>query len=79
MEDIGRSRRRERESANEEEEFEVEELREGIKSSRGSRFDLIADEFGLAAARARTKFSRQALFNGFKDLSAGHSIHPENR
>ncbi|XP_022723360.1 potassium channel SKOR-like isoform X2 [Durio zibethinus] len=82
MGDIRRSRR-ERDKrdaiANEETEYEIEELREGIKSSRGSRFDLIANEFGLAAAGARRKFSRQSLIYGFKDLSNGLSIHPDNR
>ncbi|XWS18037.1 hypothetical protein CRYUN_Cryun32bG0007800 [Craigia yunnanensis] len=76
MGDIGTSRRERDERAaiaNKEEEYEVEELREAIKSSRGSRFNLIADEF---AARARRKFSRQSLINGFK---AGLAIHPDNR
>ncbi|XWS16634.1 hypothetical protein CRYUN_Cryun34aG0107700 [Craigia yunnanensis] len=82
MRDIGISRRerderaanaKEEEEEEEEEEYEME-LREVIKSSRGRRFDLIANEFGLAAARARRNFSRQSLINGFKG-----AIHPDNR
>ncbi|XVF75094.1 hypothetical protein PTKIN_Ptkin13bG0160600 [Pterospermum kingtungense] len=83
MGDIGRSRRRERDEKEDEdeEEYEMAEFREGIRSSRGSRFNLIANELGLAAARARRKFSRHSLFNGFKGLSSGtgQSIHPDNK
>lgn len=89
MGDIGTSRRRERdereekrhhhEEVEEEEDYEVDEFREGIKSSRGSRFNLIANELGLAAARARRKFSRHSILNSFKDLPAGQVIHPDNR
>ncbi|OMO65584.1 hypothetical protein COLO4_31120 [Corchorus olitorius] len=63
----------------ESEEYEVEELRDRMKSSRGSRFNLIANEFGLAAGRARRRFSRQTVIDGIKDLSRGVSIHPDNR
>ncbi|XP_038992987.1 potassium channel SKOR-like [Hibiscus syriacus] len=78
MGDIGRSRRVRAERAREanEEEYEVDEFREGTISSRGSRFNLIANELGLAAARARKNLSRQYLFDGFKD---GLPIHPDNR
>ncbi|XVF23160.1 hypothetical protein REPUB_Repub13aG0013300 [Reevesia pubescens] len=78
MGDFGRSRRDQRERTANEEEYEVDDLREGIKSSRGSRFDLIANEFELAAAPTCKKFSRQSLINGFNDLS-GFAIHPDNR
>ncbi|OMO95506.1 hypothetical protein CCACVL1_05394 [Corchorus capsularis] len=63
----------------ESEEYEVEELRDRMKSSRGSRFNLIANEFGLAAGRARRRFSRHTVIDGIKDLSRGVSIHPDNR
>ncbi|KAA3489477.1 potassium channel SKOR [Gossypium australe] len=81
MGDIGRSRRvRDERCATmaNEEEYEVEDFREGNKSSRGSRFNLIANELGLVAARARMNLSRQSVLNGIKDLSDG-PIHPDNR
>ncbi|KAK6267607.1 hypothetical protein QUC31_011767 [Theobroma cacao] len=70
---------REESPANGEEyDYEVEELRDRIQSSRGSRFDLIANEFGLAPARGRRKFSRRTVIDGIKDLR-GLAIHPDNR
>lgn len=81
MGDIGRSRRiRDERCATmaNEEEYEVEDFTEGTKSSRGSRFNLIANELGLVAARARMNLSRQSVLNGIKDLSDG-PIHPDNR
>lgn len=59
-------------------EYEVEDLRDRIKSSRGSRFALIENELGLDSANQR-RFSRQSVINGLKDLSRGMVIHPENR
>lgn len=59
-------------------EYEVERLRDRIKSSRGSRFALIESELGLHSSNKR-RFSRQSLINGIKDLSRGIVIHPENR
>ncbi|GMI92012.1 STELAR K+ outward rectifier [Hibiscus trionum] len=78
MGDIGRSRRVRDEKARtaNEEEYEIEEFRDGAISSRASRFNLIANELGLAAARARKNLSRQSLFGGIKD---GIPIHPDNR
>ncbi|KAK8494265.1 hypothetical protein V6N13_138578 [Hibiscus sabdariffa] len=78
MGDIGRSRRVKDEKApmRNEEEYEIEEFREGTISSRGSRFILIANELGLVAARARKNLSRQSLFDGIK---GGLPIHPDNR
>ncbi|KAE8688796.1 Potassium channel GORK [Hibiscus syriacus] len=78
MADIGRSRRVRDEKApmTNEDEYEIEEFREGTIASRGSRFNLLAAELGLAAARARKNFSRQSLLDGIKD---GLSIHPDNR
>lgn len=73
----GRGKREEGESINSEGEYEVHDLRDRIKSSRGSRFALIENELGLDSTRRR--FSRQSVINGLKDLSQGLVIHPENR
>lgn len=71
-----------------EDEYEVQDLRERIKSSRGSRFDLIANELGLAGSsgasstrrRMRYYLSRESVINGVKGLSKGIGvIHPDNR
>ncbi|KAI8540935.1 hypothetical protein RHMOL_Rhmol08G0023500 [Rhododendron molle] len=51
----------------EEEEFEVEEVRERLESSRGSRFNLLNNELGRESFRR--KFSRESVINGFRDLS----------
>ncbi|KAK6127477.1 hypothetical protein DH2020_038772 [Rehmannia glutinosa] len=64
-------------SINGEEEYMVEDLRDRIKSSRGSRFTLIENELGLDPTHRR--FSRQSVINGLKDLSEGLFIHPDNR
>ncbi|XP_062107641.1 potassium channel SKOR isoform X2 [Humulus lupulus] len=64
-------------SSSDEGEFELQDIRDRITSSRGSRFNLIANEFGLASAIR--KFSRENVINGFKDLSKGVVIHPDNR
>ncbi|KAK4480078.1 hypothetical protein RD792_013135 [Penstemon davidsonii] len=58
-------------------EYMVEDLRDIIESSRGSRFTLIENEFGLDPGRRR--FSRQSVINGIKDFSRGFYIHPDNR
>ncbi|KAK6127426.1 hypothetical protein DH2020_038815 [Rehmannia glutinosa] len=63
-------------SINGEEEYMVEDLRDRIKSSRGSRFTLIENELGLDPTHRR--FSRQSVINGLKDLSEGLFIHPDN-
>ncbi|KAK6913511.1 Ankyrin repeat [Dillenia turbinata] len=55
-----------------EEEFVVDDLRDRIKSSRGSRFTLLANELELTPARKI--FSRESVINGFKDFV----IHPDN-
>ncbi|XP_070660809.1 potassium channel SKOR isoform X2 [Malus domestica] len=65
----------------EEEEYEVQDLRERIKSSRGSQFDLIKNELGLGDGSSiwRRRFSRQSLIDGVRGLSKGLVIHPDNR
>ncbi|XP_055828534.1 potassium channel SKOR [Solanum dulcamara] len=62
-------------------EYEVEDVRDKIESSRGSRFQLIENDLvGVDLfTRRRRKISRQSVFNGLKDLSQGFVIHPENR
>lgn len=59
------------------EEYELEDVRDRIKSSRGSRFNLITNELGLESTRR--KFSRESLLFGLRDLSQGLVIHPDNR
>lgn len=62
-------------------EYEVEDVRDKMESSRGSRFQLIENDLvGVDLfTRRRRKISRQSVFNGLKDLSQGFVIHPENR
>ncbi|XP_048422336.1 potassium channel SKOR [Pyrus x bretschneideri] len=64
----------------EEEEYEVQDLRDRIKSSRGSQFDLIKNELGLGDGSStwRRRFSRQSLIDGVRGLSKGLVIHPDN-
>ncbi|KAK3426428.1 hypothetical protein EUGRSUZ_F02882 [Eucalyptus grandis] len=68
----------EEEEEEDEREYEVGEVRDRIKSSRGSRFDLLTNELGIAAA-ARRKFSRESVIGGIRDFSRGLVIHPDNR
>lgn len=58
-------------------EYEVDDLRDRIKSSIGSRFNLITNELSLD--RSERKFSRESFINGLRDLSKGLVIHPDNR
>ena len=58
-------------------EYEVQDLRDRLKSSRGSRFDLIEKELGLNSTWR--KFSRLALLDGIRGLSKDLVIHPDNR
>lgn len=57
-------------SSSDEREYQMQELRDRLKSSRGSRFDLIEKEFQLNSGWS--KFSRKALLHDFV-------IHPDNR
>ncbi|EXC20599.1 Potassium channel SKOR [Morus notabilis] len=61
-----------------EEEYELQDIRDRIKSSRGSRFNLIENELGLAST-IRSKFSRGNVINGIKDLSKDLVIYPDNK
>lgn len=62
-------------------EFVVDEPpRDRISSSRGSRFNLLANEFGLESGnRIKFTMSREGLINGFKDLSKTSVIDPDCR
>jgi len=64
-------------SSSDEREYEVQDLRDRLKSSRGSRFDLIQNELGLNSRWS--KFSRQALLHGIRGFSEDFVIHPDNR
>ncbi|GMH05152.1 hypothetical protein Nepgr_006992 [Nepenthes gracilis] len=63
-------------SSSNQEEFMIEEPRDRLRSSRGSRFTLLTNEFGLQSIRS--KFSRESLINGIKDISRSYVIHPNN-
>lgn len=67
-------------------EYEVQDLRDRIKSSRGSRFNLLENEFGLVnntesslITNLRRKLSRESVINGIRYVSTGPVIHPDNR
>ena len=79
------SRRREKENDDEKElseeddvkgEYELQDINDRIKSSRGSRFNLIINELRLEPFR---RFSRESVVNGIRGLSKGFVIHPDNR
>ncbi|XP_065850069.1 potassium channel SKOR-like [Euphorbia lathyris] len=82
---IDRDRRKKEEEENEESgdddqgEYEVQDLRDRIKSSRGSRLNLIQNELGLDSSPNRRKFSRASVINGIRYVSKGLVIHPDNR
>ncbi|KAF3445171.1 hypothetical protein FNV43_RR14865 [Rhamnella rubrinervis] len=57
-------------------EYELQDLNDRIKSSRGSRFNLIINEFRLEPFR---RFSRRSVVNGIRGLSKGFVIHPDSR
>ncbi|KAF9625243.1 hypothetical protein IFM89_020829 [Coptis chinensis] len=58
-------------------EFEVEEFRNHIISSQGSRFKLITNEFGLRWDRRR--FVSGSVMNGIRGFSKDFVINPDNR
>ncbi|XP_068302539.1 potassium channel SKOR-like isoform X2 [Pyrus communis] len=64
----------------EDEEYQVQDLRERIKSSLGSQFNLIKNELGLGdgSSTLRRRFSRQRMVDGVRGLSKGLVIHPDN-
>ncbi|XP_051146393.1 potassium channel SKOR-like isoform X2 [Andrographis paniculata] len=64
--------------ANDGDDYLVESVHERLRSSRGSRFALIANELGLDSSERRLN-SRQSVIDGLKDLSQGLFIHPDNR
>ncbi|EPS72922.1 hypothetical protein M569_01827, partial [Genlisea aurea] len=56
------------------EDYLVEDVRERIKSSRGSHFTLIENDLGI-----RGRISRESVINGWMNLSQLLIIHPERR
>ncbi|KAL5574136.1 hypothetical protein UlMin_023733, partial [Ulmus minor] len=64
-------------SSSDESEYEFRDIRDRIKSSRGSRFNLITNELELASTIK--KFSRKNVINGFRDLTNSSVIRPDNR
>jgi len=60
-----------------EEDFVIERPTERLKSSRGSRLNLLTNELGFESNGR--KFSSENLLDGLKDLTNGLVIHPENR
>uniref|UniRef100_A0A2P2LLD9 Potassium channel n=1 Tax=Rhizophora mucronata TaxID=61149 RepID=A0A2P2LLD9_RHIMU len=73
---------RENQETEDEGDYVLEEFREGIRSSQESRFNLIERQLGLIGSSSSTlsigNFS-QSLVNGFRYVSKGLVIHPENR
>ena len=61
----------------EEEEFVVDDVSDGIELSPGRRFHLLERELGIEPVRR--KFSRETVINGIKGLSKGLLIFPDNR
>lgn len=64
-------------SSSDEREYEVQDLRDRLKSSQGSMFNLIENQLGLNSTWS--KFSRQALLHGIRGFSVDFVIHPDNR
>ncbi|XP_028768743.1 potassium channel SKOR [Neltuma alba] len=62
-------------SSSDDREYELEDLRDRLKSSRGSRFQLIENELKELNQK---KFSRHVI-DGIRGLSKDFIIHPENR
>ena len=64
-------------SSSDEREYEMQDLRDRLKSSRGSRFDLIENQLELTSNRRN--FSRLAVLHGFRGFSKDFFIHPDSR
>ncbi|XP_058185385.1 potassium channel SKOR-like [Rhododendron vialii] len=62
-----------------EEEHEVDDLRDRMKSSRGSRLNLINRELGFEPEQARRISGSESFINGTRVLSKCTVIHPDNR
>ncbi|XP_047312179.1 potassium channel SKOR-like [Impatiens glandulifera] len=74
---LGSGRRHEIESVVRKEDFPVNDLRDRLKSSRESRFDLLTNQLGLEPTQR--KFSTENLINGFKEFSKSLLILPDSR
>ncbi|KAL9248883.1 hypothetical protein AKJ16_DCAP06447 [Drosera capensis] len=67
-------------SSSGEEEFIIgEPLRDQLKSSRGSRLTLLANELRLVDKILRPKLSRDGIVNGFMDCYRWSIVHPDAR
>lgn len=76
----GREDEREQVHEEQEEEFEVDHIRDRIKSSCASRFNLLTNELGLDSSTTTGKEnSRESVINGLKCFSHGVIIRPDNR
>lgn len=76
----GREDEREQVHEEQEEEFEVDHIRDRIKSSCASRFNLLTNELGLdSSSTTRKENSRESVINGLKCFSHGVIIRPDNR
>ncbi|CAN1827557.1 Potassium channel SKOR [Linum perenne] len=79
--------------AEEDDEYELRDVTERLRSSRGSRFNLIEREFSLSrnhhhhhgggggggGSSRNHLFRRQSIIDGFHHVSRGLIIHPDNR
>ncbi|XP_019058902.1 PREDICTED: potassium channel SKOR isoform X3 [Tarenaya hassleriana] len=72
---MGNDDTRRRGESDGEEEYEVDDLRDGIVSSRGSRFNLLSNFLGLDFAGK----GRKPIFDGIRDISRDRIVHPDNR
>ncbi|GAB2224818.1 hypothetical protein Drorol1_Dr00005595 [Drosera rotundifolia] len=67
-------------SSSGEEEFIIgEPARDQLKSSRGSRLTLLANELKLVDKILRPKLSRDGIVNGFMDCYRWSTVHPDSR
>lgn len=58
-------------------EYVVEDVKERISSSAGSRYNLVSNLFNLDSSLR--KFSRESVINGIKYFSRGCIISPDSR
>lgn len=61
-----------------EDEFEVEEVKDGIGESQGSRLELVARELGLDRT-AKRRLSREQILVDIRGCCRGFVIHPDHK